>query len=84
MNPSRANLSLSPLGRKRPLLVAYIGPSIANLILLYCIHIYTRKPVFWLLVLEETVAGLTGAGMCEFATMMSMVTDRARDVSLVS
>ena len=44
---------------------------------------YTTHSIYWLLVIEEVVAGLTGAGMCEFAQMMSMVTDRARDISKV-
>ena len=66
-------------GRKKTLLISFIGPNVANILLLVCTIVYRRTSIYALVIIEEAVAGLTGAGITEFAIQMAMVTDRARD-----
>jgi hypothetical protein len=48
-------------------------------ILLICTLIYDKTSIYALVIVGETIAGLTGGGMTEFAMQMSMVTDTARE-----
>jgi hypothetical protein len=60
-------------------MISYVGPCVANVILVMCTIIYTQTSIYGWIIVEETVAGLTGAGMTEFAIQMSIITDEARD-----